>query len=142
MNPDDRSITDEELSELFSGDIKYPGEICFYLDENADQHLRSLWREGIGIITVQQQDQKTETSDIKILLRARELGCILITQDKHFKKIHERLAAIEKTRHTGIILLRIFPPRRPLYEVIVILIELAKATQYRPDILQNKLIQV
>ncbi len=134
MDEGDRLITNEELKRLFTGTISYGSCVAFYLDANIDQSVMMEMRErGVAVISVYQQGQR-QALDTHILSHARETGRVLVSHNKDFEAIHERLRRIEGTTHAGIIL--VGGDRAPSY-VAAMLIRWAEKYEDMPDMLQN-----
>jgi len=103
MNPVDRAITDAELIAMFSGNLL--DTAGYYLDANIDQHVAEVLRESnIRLTDAYEQEQGDEVSDIRLLAKARQLGCIMVTQDLDFREIDSRIRSIGGLSHTGILL--------------------------------------
>jgi predicted nuclease of predicted toxin-antitoxin system len=105
MNRADQAISIQQLTPLFTGDIRFRAGMACYQDENVALTLQSLLRSGqMRATSVYEQGQVGEQADTLILAKARELGCILITTDLGFIDIHERILSIPGLTHAGIIL--------------------------------------
>ena len=137
MNLEDLQIDPEEFRRLFTGEIQYPKEISLYLDESSSHRAKSLWSEGITVTTVEEQGQKGQPSDFRVLAHARKLGCILITRDKHFIHINDIIQNDENASHAGIILVKSKQARNDPFVVIEFVINFAASVDYSPDALEN-----
>jgi predicted nuclease of predicted toxin-antitoxin system len=142
LNIKDLKIEPEEFRQLFTSPIPFGQEIGFYLDESTNQRIRSLWSEGIAVITVDQDGRKGLRSDIRVLARARELGFILVTTDTHFRSIHDLVLATENASHAGIILIKSREARENPSIVIERIIQLAKSVELRANALENELLML
>jgi predicted nuclease of predicted toxin-antitoxin system len=144
LNPANHNITDGELLEFFEGPVPYGSGLGFYLDESVSQRVAVglVKNYGIDITRVEEEGQKAEPSDILILARAREMGRILVTVDRHFRSIHNRVMRVKGTNHAGIIWIRSREARQDPAVVRKFIIELAEVSFDRPDVLENRLVQV
>jgi Domain of unknown function (DUF5615) len=85
----------------------------FYLDENVDQRIVAPLREkGIAVIRSEEEDMKGEKDDRLQLMRATELGCVLVTADDDFGRISQEINdQWPEAQHAGIVF--ISNPRSP-----------------------------
>lgn len=117
VNPADRELSDEELTELFSDPPHLPERIipALMYDEGVDQRSIPLIKQRVDmfITTVQEQGLAQEPSDFRILATARQYAWTLVVEDKAFREhIPERLITLGLS-HAGIILVKKYlPPQR------------------------------
>jgi predicted nuclease of predicted toxin-antitoxin system len=142
LNIEDLQIDPEEFQQLFTGQIPFGQEISFYLDESTNQRIKSLWSEGLAVMTVDQDGQKGQQSDIRVLARARQLGSVLITTDMHFKSIHDLIQLTETTTHAGIVLIKSTEAKENPSFVIKHIIQLAESAGFLANALENTLLTI
>jgi hypothetical protein len=105
MNAEDKAITDAQLAQMFTGDIPYGVDVMFYLDENISQEIaESLQARGVLVTDVYAEGQVSERVDTLVLARAREMGCILVSADRDFEEICQRITGIGGLSHAGVIM--------------------------------------
>lgn len=98
------------------GTIPHRDRICYYLDENVDQHIVMRLREnGITVILAADVGLLGEKDDAVHLAESTELGCVLVTNDEDFgaidKEINRRWTQGQEAYHAGIVF--ISRPRSP-----------------------------
>ena len=122
----------EKIIKAFTGPIPLQSRIGFYLDENIDQRIvDKLTDLGVYVRTVEQEDQKSEQDDYRLLTRARELGCVLVTQDNDFHGINKHINQLwltEGTSHAGIVF---FEGEWPVGRIIDALVDIRE--KWKPE---------
>lgn len=110
----------------------------YLLDENIDQRIISVLSDaGIRVLILEELGMKGEKDDALILLKAKELGCVLVTQDDDLLAINKQINEqwlIDETTHAGIIF--VTSPRSP-GQLARQLIEIAET--YQPEDFVNRL---
>jgi predicted nuclease of predicted toxin-antitoxin system len=140
MNPADRAITDAELITMFSGDI--PDTTGYYLDANIDQQVAELLRQStIRLTDAYDQQQAAERSDIRVLARARQIGCIMVTKDLDFVEIDSRIGAIDELSHLGVLLVTSTLKYDPV-QCAAALRRIAEKYEGWPDLLRNQVFTI
>jgi hypothetical protein len=106
LNPIDASFDDDDLREMFSGEIPRRKQIAFYLDENllAAKIRDTLTQAGVYVTSVRERGMEYEDSDYIVLSDAREIDCLFVTLDQGFEEIHFRVTQLEGSSHAGIVL--------------------------------------
>jgi hypothetical protein len=106
LNPIDASFTDDDLREMFSGDIPRRRQIAFYMDENIMSAFiqQELDAANIFVTTAIRRGMAEEDSDVIVLSDARSIGTIFVTTDYGFERLSERILAISGASHAGIML--------------------------------------
>jgi hypothetical protein len=141
LNPADQAITDDELREMFSGDIPYRAGLRFYADESVDQRvIIRLRAAGVTITDVYIEAQDGEKADTRLLAKARELGAVMLTGDQGFEIISDRITDL-KLSHAGIVLIT-----RPLLqnpnELISRIIRLDTKFEGYPSWVRNQVFRI
>jgi hypothetical protein len=143
MSPEAPKVSRDELVEMFTGDVLYRSEMAFYLDENVDQRIVQPLRDrGIRVTSVQAQGQMGET-DVRVLARARKLGCVLVTWDNHFEGLHDLIVGLHETHgtaHAGIILVKSRRAGQSPVSVADALARLVEKYEGFADVLKNDIL--
>jgi hypothetical protein len=143
MNPADKEIPNSKLVELFSGEIVYQEAVAYYLDVNISLDLVELLREkGIRVTTAYIEEQHTEKADTYLLARSRELCCVMVTYDKGFVAIHERIIGLEGLAHAGLFVVTSSALREYPSQLAARLIRMAEKYEGWPDLLHGQLIRL
>jgi predicted nuclease of predicted toxin-antitoxin system len=143
MNQADRDITDEQLIEWFSGEIKYRQSVAYYHDENIPvDAIANLYDLGVTSTSVYDQQQDGEQSDFRVLRKARSLGCILVTIDKDYREIHRRLMTLKNVSHSGILFVKNEMLAQDAELLSQALYRLSQKFEEYPDWLQNQFYQI
>lgn len=143
MNASDRAIPIEELQQLFGGSIPYRRALGFYLDESIDVLVvEQLRAEAIPATNVFEHMQLGESSDLRVLAKARELGRVLVTGSARFEAIHEHLTSFDGLTHAGIVMVRSRAVRAPRGHLAALLSRLADRFDGFPDGLEGLLFRL
>jgi hypothetical protein len=143
VNPSDEAITIEQLKALFSGQIRATDAVDFYMDGNIDQRaVAVIEAEGIFVTDVYREGQANEESDILILAKARTMGCILVTLDRDFREIDERIRGVGGLTHTGILFVKSDTLKADPVQLAGALIRIAQKYEGSTQLLHSQLFRL
>lgn len=139
MNKADRDISNEQLVEWFSKQTVFHTDPAIYSDENIPLGGAKTIRDaGVRITTIYWDQRGGETSDYRILYRAKTLGCILLTYDADFSEIDQHLRGIGKLSHAGILLIESKSLTQDEDQLAQAIIRLAQKYEGFPEWLVNQ----
>lgn len=143
MNPLDEAVTPDELKQLFAGEIRDHGFVDFYLDGNIDQRVAAILdAEAVHFTDVYKEGQAAEKADTRILAKSRVMGCVLVTADRDYREIHERVVRLGGLRHAGILLVKSEALKADAPQLANVLTRIAEKYEGSASILHNQLFRL
>jgi predicted nuclease of predicted toxin-antitoxin system len=143
VNPSDEAITIEELRTLFADPIRVTDAVDFYMDGNIDQRaVRVIEAEGVFVTDVYREGQSNEATDTFILAKARVMGCIVVTLDRDFREIHERIRAVDGLTHAGILFIKSDTLKADPIQLAGALIRIAQKYEGSTQLLHSQLFRL
>lgn len=140
MNAADRATTDDELKEMFGRPIRHRDMPGLYLDASVNMLVTELLSAQDVLFTdAYTQGQGQEKSDFRIVARASELGLILVTYDRDFREIHERITSIGGLQHAGIMIVVGDVLKQDEHQLAAVLSRLVIKYEGCADILWNQI---
>jgi hypothetical protein len=139
LNPSDRDMDDAALGALFTGDIPRHDQLAYYLDENIMPPvlIEALRANSVYVTTVVERGHGAEGPDFAVLADARRLGCVLVTRDRGFVQIHDRVCELPDASHAGVML---FDETVPIGQVRDILLHYAEKSVDYPQLVSGQLL--
>jgi hypothetical protein len=106
LNPIDASFDDDDLHEMFSGEIPRRKRLVFYLDENlsSPEMVETLDSYGLTITTAGRRGFEQEDSDFIVLSDAKTINAVFVTRDKGYENASLRITSIEGLSYAGIMI--------------------------------------
>ena len=143
MNPADEAVTLDQLTEMFSGSIRVHDDVDYYLNGNIDRRIAAILEaDEIFVTDVYREGQADEESDIRILAKARIMACVLVTADRDFREIHERIIVTTGLSHAGIFFVKSDTLKSDPTKLAALLIRMAQKYQGSTNLLQNQLFKL
>jgi hypothetical protein len=92
---------------------------------------------SVYVTTVVERGHGAEGSDFAVLADARRLGCVLVTRDRGFVQIHDRVCELPDASHAGVML---FDETVPIGQVRDILLHYAEKSVDYPQLVSGQLL--